>query len=673
MGVNNMIPPGGDDDDNSGGGGGGGPIFTGSGNGGPMVNMSQSLSDAEDMLINYNERFKDADPTLFREASIHQAVSVLIGKLKPNVLMVGEAGVGKTKIVEDIARRIVNKDPFIPDSLLGKVIYELPIASLVSGASLVGELEKRVTSLIDFASDPKNNAIIFIDEIHVLMSDRSATYEKIAQILKPALARGTMRVIGATTLSESRSFDNDPAFARRFSRLIVDELTPAQTIVILQAARNSFLEHYKFQVMVPDDVLEDITHIAGEYAKAGHHRPDNALTLLDRSMADMWLGHKAALQQAILDNDTVMVNILQAATMIQLTERRVRSTAMRLMTGNATKEELDLERMIVQLGRIKGQDAILSDLTDTLRRDTLGVFPRKTPITWMFAGASGVGKTEVSKIIAQELTNQPPIILNMTEYHSPAAINRIIGAPAGYVGSDSNAELPFDTLESNPYRVILLDEIEKADPAVQRLFLSAFDEGSIRSSQGKLIDFSKAIIVATTNAARDTLTKNPTGFGQQPNTVSPTQAALIKSLERTFDAEFLGRFSQIIAFSTMNEEIYRSIVASCYEREYARINIEQARMAALLPSSLSDADLDQLTAASYLPSQGARPAMRAVRRHIENTIVAAQQLAQAAAAARSNQLVLIKTQQAGQPARDDDGEKIPDDVPGTPVDLDVTS
>lgn len=672
MGVNNLIPPGGDDD-NSGGGGGSSIIHVGGGPGGPMVNLSKNLDDVTDMLINYNERFKNAEPTLFREASMHQLVSVLIGKLKPNALLVGEAGVGKTKIVEDLARQIVNKEPFIPDSLLDKVVYELPISSLVSGASLVGELEMRVTALVDFASDPANNAIIFIDEIHVLMSDRSATYEKIAQILKPALARGQMRVIGATTLSESRSFDNDPAFARRFSRLIIDELTPAQTIVILQAARASFLEHYKFQVMVPDDVLEDITHIAGEFAKAGHHRPDNALTLLDRSMADMWLGHKAAIQQAMLDGNTAMVSILQAATMIHLTERRVRSTAMRLMTGNATKEELDLERMVTQLERIKGQDKILDDLTDTLRRDTLGVFPRKTPITWMFAGASGVGKTEVSKIIAQELTNQPPIILNMTEYHSPAAINRIIGAPAGYVGSDSNAELPFDTLESNPYRVILLDEIEKADKAVQRLFLSAFDEGTIRSSQGKLIDFSKAIIIATTNAARDTLTKNPTGFGQQASTMAPDQGTLIKSLERTFDAEFLGRFGQIIAFSTMNKEVYRSIIASCYDREYARINIEQARMAAMLPATLSDADLDQLAEETYLPSQGARPAMRAVRRHIENTIVTTQQLAHTAATARATHLASLRAVQAGAPARDDDGEEINDGFPGSPSDLDLIS
>lgn len=220
-----------DDDDNTGGNGtgNGGTGNTnngggfGSGNTPPPASRAEHvqhdavLNNITDMLINYNKRFKNAEPTLFRDEPISQLMSVLIGKLKPNALLVGSAGVGKTKLVEDVARRIAIKDPTLPVNLQDKTIYEMPISSLVSGASLVGELEKRVTELVDFASDPTNNAIIFIDEIHVLMSDRSSTYEKIAQILKPALARGDMKVIGATTLQESRSFDTDPAFARRFA------------------------------------------------------------------------------------------------------------------------------------------------------------------------------------------------------------------------------------------------------------------------------------------------------------------------------------------------------------------------------------------------------------------------------------------------------------------------
>ncbi|GAB5079698.1 AAA family ATPase [Arthrobacter sp. AD-310] len=593
-----------------------------------MASMTGSLDDITDLLLNYNERFKNAGPTLFRDDVITQTISVIIGKNKPNALLVGAAGVGKTKIVEDIARRIANDDPLIPKSLKDHTIYELPLSSLVAGAGIVGQLEERVTSLVDFICDPKNKAILFIDEIHQLTSDRSSTYEKIAQIIKPALARGDMHVIGATTLQESRSFDDDPAFNRRFSRLIVDELNREQTLEILRAARPGLVAHYKHQITVTDGVLETVTAVADEYAKAGHHRPDNALTLLDRAMADTVLDYNKRLARAMENNDATALAMLQAAPTVPTTERRVRQVAMRLMTGHAQKESLNVQRLREELSRIQGQDTITAKLVETLHRDDLGVFPRTTPIAWLFAGASGVGKTEVAKIIAQELTEQPPIILNMTEFHSPASINRIIGSPAGYVGSTSNAELPFDCLESNPYRVILLDEIEKSDKSVQRLFLSAFDEGRIRTSQGKEVDFSKAIVIATTNAAKETMSKKPVGFGIQ---TPPTYNNLVRDLEQHFDTEFLARFSEILGFNPLNSDTYREILQGSYVRERERILKDQPRKAALLPATIPDDELHTLSDNTYLESQGARPAERAARRHIEDILIAA--AAQNAAAA----------------------------------------
>ena len=463
-------------------------------------------------------------------------------------------------------------------------------------------------------------AILFIDEIHQLTSDVSQTYEKIAQILKPALARGDMHVIGATTLQESRSFDNDPAFNRRFSRLIVDELTREQTLEILTLARGGLHAHYNHRVDVSDDVLEAVTVIADEYAKAGHHRPDNALTLLDRSMADTVVDFSQKLAQAVQDQDTATVAMLRAIPTLRATETRVRQVAMRLMTGHAQKESLDLLALVGEFSRIQGQDDITAQLAETLQRDALGAFPRKTPLVMLFAGPSGVGKTEVSKIIAQELTSQPPIILNMTEYHSSAAINRIIGAPAGYVGSDSNAELPFDCLESNPYRVILLDELEKSDKSVQRLFMQAFDEGHIRTSQGKIVDFSKAIIIATTNSAKDVTATKVVGFG---NPQAPKQQDLVKALEADFDAEFLGRFSQILGFHSLDRSIYRDILQNSYMREREAILLNQPGKAASLPAAISDDELDTLVDRTYLESQGARPAGRAARRYIEDLLIQA--------------------------------------------------
>lgn len=583
-----------------------------------MASMVGSLSDITDILLNYNDRYKTADPTLFRDEVITQAISVIIGKNKPNALLVGAAGVGKTKIVEDIARRIANDDPLIPKSLKGHTIYELPLSSLVAGAGIVGQLEERVTALVDFICDPKNKAILFIDEIHQLTTDRSSTYEKIAQIIKPALARGDMHVIGATTLQESRSFDDDPAFNRRFSRLIVDELNRDQTLEILHAARTGLTAHYKHQVTVSDDVLATVTVVADEFAKAGHHRPDNALTLLDRAMADTVLDFNKRLAKATADQDTAALAALSAITSVPTTERRIRQVAMRLMTGHAQKENLNVQQLSLELSRIQGQDSITEKLVETLHRDDLGVFPRTTPMAWLFAGASGVGKTEIAKIVARELTEQPPIILNMTEYHSPASINRIIGAPAGYVGSTSNAELPFDCLESNPYRVILLDEIEKSDKSVQRLFLSAFDEGYIRTSQGKAVDFSKAIVIATTNAARETMSKRLVGFGAQP---APTHSNLVRDLEQHFDTEFLARFSEIVGFNPLNADVYRDILQGSYVRERELILKNQPRKAAQLPAAIPDDELNSLVERTYLESQGARPAERAARRHIEDVLL----------------------------------------------------
>jgi ATP-dependent Clp protease ATP-binding subunit ClpB len=585
-----------------------------------MSSMTGSLNDITDILLDYNERFKNAGPTLFRDEVITQTISVLIGKNKPNALLVGAAGVGKTKIVEDIARRIANDDPLIPKNLKGHTIYELPLSSLVAGAGIVGQLEERVTALVDFICNPKNKAILFIDEIHQLTSDNSSTYEKIAQIIKPALARGDMHVIGATTLQESRSFDNDPAFNRRFSRLIVDELNREQTLEILHAARAGLTAHYKHQITVSDDVLAAVTGVADEYAKAGHHRPDNALTLLDRAMADTVLHYNKQIAKAIEDGDTATVTMLQNISTIPTTERRVRQVAMRLMTGHAQKENLDVAQLRQELTRIKGQDNITAKLVEALHRDDLGVFPRTTPLAWMFAGASGVGKTEIAKIIAKELTGQPPIILNMTEFHSPASINRIIGSPAGYVGSDSNAELPFDCLESNPYRVILLDEIEKSDKSVQRLFMSAFDEGYIRTSQGKAVDFSKAVVIATTNAAKEAMATKVVGFGTQ---TAPKHSSLVRDLEEVFETEFLARFSELVGFNPLSGEVYREILQGRYVRERELILTHQPRKAALLPAEIPDDVLSELVESTYLITQGARPAERAARRYIEDTLIAA--------------------------------------------------
>lgn len=639
MGLTNFTS-GPDDDKNS----GSGPPAGGNPPGFPMASASPSSGSADDevkeMLVDYNEKFKDAEPTMFRDALIEQTLSVLISKNKPNALLTGSAGVGKTKIVEDIARRIALGDTLIPDQLADRTIYELPVTDLVSGTSYRGQLEEKIKNIIAFASNPKNKAILFIDEIHQITgaSGTNSTHETrmLSQSLKPALARGEISVIGATTSTESHSLDDDPAFARRFTQLIVDELTMAQTETILASLRPGLLKHYRYQITVDDTVLSDAVTIAEENSRADQHRPDKAITLMDRAMADRILEQKRLILQAENDGDTALVQALKAQPTVPLTQNRISDVAKRLMTGNAQSKDLDVTALATALHtNLQNQDDVFDRLVDMLARQQLGLFPSTTPTTWMFAGASGVGKTETAKIISDQLTGTDPIILNMTEYHTPSDVAKIIGAPPGYVGSDSNQELPFDTLESNPHRVILLDEFEKADVAVQRLFLSAFDEGHIRNARGKVLDFSKALIICTTNAARDALSGKIVGFGDGPS--MPSNRSLNTTLAQFFDAELLGRFSLIVGFNPIDEQAYREIMVAEYDRQRSRIVDSKPSLGTKLPTAVPDDEIAQMVADSYVDSQGARPARKAIRTWIEDHLMTARTTAPAVATAPVDQ------------------------------------
>ncbi|WP_371793109.1 AAA family ATPase [Streptomyces sp. NBC_01471] len=623
MGLSNFMPPGSDDGTGNGGGGGLPPRSPSMG----MPSSGGPPDDVTDLLVDYNEKFKNADPTMFRDTLIEQVLSVVISKTKPNALLVGSAGVGKTKIVEDIARRIALGDTLIPDQLKNHTIYELPIANIIAGTGVVGSLEEKVKAIVEFASDPKNKVILFMDEMHQITGGSSshsdATGRKISQILKPALARGDMSVIGATTSTESRAFDEDPAFARRFSRLIVDELSVEQTLAVLTTVRPGLMAHYLHRIGVSDDVLGSVVQIAEAISRAGQHRPDHAITLLDRAMADRVLEQKKLIVQAENAGDTALAQTLRFIPQVPLTSTRVLDVAKRLMTGNAQRKDLDIAALGATLtSRLQGQDEVFATLMDRLTREELNLFPTKTPTTWLFAGASGVGKTETVKLIAEGMTGMEPIILNMTEFHSAWSTSKILGAPPGFVGSDSNQELPFDTLESNPHRVILLDEFEKADKAVQRLFLSAFDEGYIRNAHGKMLDFSKALVICTTNAAQEALDGRMIGFGSNPKSIS--NQSLTRALQQAFDAELLGRFSLVVGFNPIDRETYRQIMAADYERQRERIVEAKPRLAQTLPASMPDDELRAIEEATYVESQGARPARKAVRIWIEDHLLVAQ-------------------------------------------------
>lgn len=594
-----------------------------SGSGGPSIPLSSLLnptltggSDINDMLINYNETYKSATPALFRDEIVTQTMSIISSSRKPNALLVGPAGVGKTAIVEEIARRIANKEASVPPQLANTTIYELPIATLVAGAGVVGDLENRITEIIKFAQDANNDALLFIDEIHLIADSNNTTYAKIAQILKPAMARGYIRVIAATTMGEAKKLDDDPAFKRRFSSVIVDELTREQTRQILDIVLPGMLGHYQNKVTVAPDVLDEIVMTADRLMSTGH-RPDTAITLLDRALSHSVISHHAAIQEALASGNTTSAQMLQQITHIPLTAKRLNTIAMLLVTGQSQPPHLDAQALQTELSRLRGQEEVLPRIVDALRRRELNIFPSTRPTSWLFAGASGVGKSETATIISSMVTGQKPIILNMAEYHDSASINRIIGSPTGYVGSDSAKERPFDTLASNPYRVIVLDEFEKADMSVQRLFLSALDTGEIQMANGPAVDLSRCIVIATTNAGRQKLSGSQMGFGDHKHSVS--KQSLTKELQKSFDAELLGRFDDLIAFMPLGADDYAQILRDEYDRQVKRICTERPDLSF---DAIDDDTIARLVDETWLVDQGARPAIRAIRALIEDMLLA---------------------------------------------------
>lgn len=579
-------------------------------------------------LINYNELAKknQFSEALFRDQQIIETVSILNTKNKPNALLTGHAGVGKTQIVEEIARRLVNGDPIVSNILKGVTIYELPLAKVVSGASYVGQLEEKIYSVIDFMQDPKNNAVLFIDEIHQIMGDKSSTYDKLAQILKPALGRGHLRVIGATTTQEATMFMDDPAFSRRWRTVQVPELSVEQTTEILFNIRQAYQNHHK--VLISDEVLHDVVAIGDEYKQYGSHRPDTAITLLDKAMSDTRI-KRLELEEKAKTEPSLQV-IIQNQPIPLVTTKQLKTSALTLLTGDNKlfKENVDQLKETLK-NNIIGQEEAKEAIINSIERLSLHLTKRTKPVSFLFAGPSGTGKTEIGKQVAKAVfgSKERMIYINMSEYSNPASLTRIIGSSAGYIGSDSKRELPFDILENNPYQLVLLDEFEKAHPDVQRFFMQALDEGVVKTNRNKEIDFSRTIIIATTNAGVEEMTRKPLGFGASNEPVKRSSNEIIKILSQSFDVELLNRFEHLIGFTSISKEDYTKILAVKYNNMIKEIQ-ENRKDLTLIPDSIDIEQatqndvLKRLTEESYTASLNGRPAERTLRKYIEDTLLA---------------------------------------------------
>lgn len=554
--------------------------------------------DVNNLLIEMGKN--KTSKTLFRDDLITEIYSILISEKKPNALLVGPAGCGKTDIVEEIAKRISEKSKDVPQVLYGYNIYSMNLSDIVSGCSLVGDLERKVRKLVDHIESEDHKVILFLDEVHMLFGGES--YKKVAQIIKPALSRGKFMVIAATTTQEVKKIDEDPAFNRRFTRVLVDEMNPEQTRIVLQKTVKAMEKHYGREIAFDPKVADLIVRTADEFCTVGSHRPDNAITLMDRAIATRVIN----LQMTNPDAPVI------------LDEKLVQETAFRITSGNSVVKKFDEEKFRKAASKIHGQDDVVNAVAKRLRLYDLHLRPRNKSLTFLFAGPSGVGKTEIAKIIAREYLGEKPIVLNMAEYHSAASINRIIGAPAGYSGADSNRELPFDLLDTNPYQVILLDEFEKCDSSVQRLFLSVFEEGTMKTNIGKEIDFSKSIIIATTNAGC-TDASSPIGFSSDYRFRNLTTL----SLSKYFDVEILNRFSDRYTFHEIKRQTYKMILRDIMESEIKEL--EQGRLGPevkrLLSEAVTEETIEQLAEKTYDANLGARPAKAAVEEYIDSILL----------------------------------------------------
>lgn len=558
-------------------------------------------SDTPDFVVNYNEKARkgDFDKALFRDQEILDMVATL-GTLKhPNPLLTGDAGVGKTQLVEHLAVLIESRDLGIPTELHKKTIYEVPIASIAAGQSLFGSFEKRLMDLIKWASNPDNNVILFMDEIHQLYGD--SINEKVAQILKPALASGDLHVIGATTTQEVRALLKDPAINRRFIRQNVRELTNKETEVVLSNLKTKFEKHHN--VIINDDILGDVVKIANAY-NVSSHRPDTAITLLDRTSAYVRAERARTLQQ---------IGQPQIKP-ITLTKNDLETTAKNIVNApinNPYDDPYDNMRE-----HIIDQDEAVKAVSTSIRRRQLNLKPSTKPNSFLFAGPTGTGKTQLAKETAKYLFGEDatPIIFDGTHYSESISMTRILGSSDGYVGSTSKHERPLDKLKTDPYSVIVIDEFEKGCQEFQNLWMSALEEGHIDTNYHEGVDFSKATIFATTNAGVNTAA---IGFNNNGKSAADR-------LSKELKPEHVNRFGSVVMFNSISLDAYKDILKIKYNA-YVEQAYQNQTAIEIKPRRIDLSEnyhfIDDIADKTYDPARNGRPAENAIADAIELEIL----------------------------------------------------
>ena len=601
------------------------------------------------------------DPVIGREEEIQRIMQILCRRTKNNPVLIGEAGVGKTAIVEGLAQRLVSGQ--VPDILEGKRILSLDMAALIAGTRFRGDFEERLKALMEEIRNAQGEIILFIDELHTVVGAGSAQGAlDAANILKPALARGELQCIGATTPEEYHRFiEKDAALERRFAPVYVEEPSIEETIEMLRGLKERYEAHHG--VRFTDEALVAAARLAERYIP-DRHLPDKAIDLLDEAAARRRIqlhSYPEDLQTmrrqitSLKEREEETAQRRDYATMAQLrTQRsyleqefRKRLQAWREEQGLSEVIDADAVAQVVSQWtgipvsrlleeerdrllhledllhrRVVGQEAAIRALADAIRRARAGLKnPRKPIGSFIFIGPSGVGKTELAKALAEVLFDDEDALvrIDMSEYREEHSVARLFGAPPGYVGYEEGGQLT-EAVRRRPYRVVLFDEIEKAHPRVWNVLLQVLDEGRLTDGQGRIADFRNTVIIMTSNLGTEYVRKGGRlGFVQEESDLEDRalEEKIRKALKETFRPEFLNRVDEIIVFSSLTQEDMQAIVDLQMEHLRARLG-EQG-----LDLAWTDAARVWLAQHGHDPRYGARPLQRLIQKHIEGPLALA--------------------------------------------------
>lgn len=585
------------------------------------------------------------DPVIGRDEEVARVMEILNRRNKNNPVLIGEPGVGKTAIAEGLALKIAEGK--VPSKLLGKEVYLLDVASLVSNTGIRGQFEERMKKLINDLQQRKN-IILFIDEIHLLVGAGSAEGSAMdaGNILKPALARGELQVVGATTLKEYRKIEKDPALERRFQPVLVLEPSLEKAVEILKGIQTKYEQYHK--VSYTNEAIEACVTLSHRYIQ-DRFLPDKAIDLMDEAGSILNLNGDVApditqIEQRLKEiskEKEIALKKEQYEQAAKLRDEEIILEKQLTQTENANDEqpivnvqqiqaivekktgipvgklqETDQSKMkhleLNLASKVIGQDEAVKKVAKAIRRSRAGLKSKHRPIgSFLFVGPTGVGKTELTKRLAFELfgSKDAMIRLDMSEYMEKHSIAKIIGSPPGYVGHEEAGQLT-EKVRRNPYSIILLDEIEKAHPDVQHMFLQILEDGRLTDSQGRTVSFKDSVIIMTSNAGIGHKTIE-VGFGKSS---AVTESSILESLGSFFKPEFLNRFDSIIEFKSLNKDQLLQIV------DLMLIELQEVVTEQGLSFTVTDEVKERIVELGYHPAFGARPLRRVIQEQLEDKI-----------------------------------------------------